>query len=99
MNRLRCAAYLRISTSMQNPLSPDDQLRKCREFATREGWDVLDDQIYADEALSGVGSDRPGLTRMMEAAVSQRVRSTSSSSMIPAAFPEASATQCGYSSV
>ena len=59
MSRLRCAAYLRISTSMQNPLSPDDQLRKCREFATREGWDVLDSQIYSDEALSGVGSDRP----------------------------------------
>jgi len=54
---------------MQNPLSPDDQLRKCREFATREGWDVLDSQIYSDEALSGVGADRPGLIRMMEAAV------------------------------
>ena len=71
MSRLRCAAYLRISTSMQNPLSPDDQLRKCREFAAREGWDVLDHQVYADEALSGVGADRPGLTRIMEAAMSQ----------------------------
>ena len=71
MSRLRCAAYLRISTSMQNPLSPDDQLRKCREFAAREGWDVLGDQVYSDEALSGVGSDRPGLTRLLEAAVSK----------------------------
>jgi site-specific DNA recombinase len=71
MSRLRCAAYLRISTNMQNPLSPDDQLRKCREFATREGWDILESQVYADEALSGVGVDRPGLTRMMQAAVSQ----------------------------
>src|SRR5882672_10596642 len=70
MSRLRCAAYLRISTSMQNPLSPDDQLRKCREFAAREGWDVIESEVYADEALSGVGADRPALTRMMEAAVS-----------------------------
>jgi site-specific DNA recombinase len=71
MSRLRCATYLRISTSMQNPLSPDDQLRKRREFAAREGWDVLDHQVYADEAVSGVGADRPALTRMMEAAMSQ----------------------------
>lgn len=56
---------------MQNPLSPDDQLRKCREFATCEGWEVVHSQIYSDEAFSGAGIDRPGLTRMMEAAVSQ----------------------------
>ncbi len=71
MSRLRCAAYVRISTNMQNPLSPDDRLRKCREFAERQGWDVLDSQIFSDEALSGVGSDRPGLTRMMAAASSK----------------------------
>ena len=71
MSRLRCAAYIRVSTSMQNPLSPEDQLRKCREFAAREGWEILGDQVYSDEALSGVGSDRPGLTRMMEAAASR----------------------------
>ena len=57
MTRLRCAAYLRVSTSMQNSLSPDDQLRKCREFALREEWEMLDGQIYSDEALSGVGAD------------------------------------------
>jgi DNA invertase Pin-like site-specific DNA recombinase len=56
---------------MQNPLSPDDQLRKCREFATCEGWEVVDSQIYSDEALSGAGIDRPGLTRMKKAALSQ----------------------------
>ena len=71
MSQLRCAAYLRISTSLQNPLSPEDQLRKCREFATRENWAVLDSQIYSDEALSGVGADRPGLTRLMAAAESR----------------------------
>jgi site-specific DNA recombinase len=71
MSRLRCAAYVRVSTSMQNPLSPEDQLRKCQEFAAREGWEILGDQVYSDEALSGVGSDRPGLTRMMEAAASR----------------------------
>jgi site-specific DNA recombinase len=70
MTRLRCAAYVRVSTSMQNPLSPQDQLRKCREFAGKEGWEVLDSQVYVDQALSGVGSDRPQLTRMMEAATS-----------------------------
>jgi site-specific DNA recombinase len=70
MIRLRCAAYVRVSTSMQNPLSPQDQLRKCCEFAAKEGWDVVDSQVYVDEAVSGVGADRPELMRMMEAAVS-----------------------------
>ena len=68
MSQLRCAAYLRVSTSMQNPRSPDDQLRMCCEFAAKEGWEVLDSQVYVDQALSGVGADRPQLTRMMEAA-------------------------------
>jgi len=71
VSQLRCATYLRISTSLQNPLSPEDQLRKCREFAARENWRIIDSQIYSDEALSGVGSDRPGLTRMLAAAESR----------------------------
>jgi site-specific DNA recombinase len=71
MSRLRCAGYLRVSTSLQNPLSPDDQLRKCREFADRQGWEVLGEHIYSDEAISGVGADRPGLMRLMEAAYSR----------------------------
>jgi site-specific DNA recombinase len=67
---LRCAIYARYSTDKQNPLSIDDQIRKCREFASRQGWDVLDSRIYSDEAISGASDERSGLQRLLEAATS-----------------------------
>ncbi|HEY2461394.1 MAG TPA: recombinase family protein [Candidatus Acidoferrum sp.] len=65
---LRCAIYSRYSTDKQNPLSIDDQVRKCSEFAQRNGWLVLDGHIYADEAMSGTSDDRAGLKRLLAAA-------------------------------
>ena len=66
--KLRCAIYARYSSDRQSPASIQDQLRKCREFAEREGWQVLDEHIYIDEAQSGAGSDRPGLISLIKAA-------------------------------
>ena len=68
---LRCAAYARYSSDLQSPTSIEDQIRKCREYAVAHGFQFLDDHIYVDQALSGVGADRPGLARLMSAAVSQ----------------------------
>ena len=68
MNRLRCAPYCRYSTDLQNPLSIQDQLRQCRAFADGEGWIVLTEHCYADEAVSGVGADRPGLSQLLHEA-------------------------------
>ena len=71
MTALRCAAvYARFSTDRQSHLSIDDQVRKCREYASAHGLTVRDEHIYSDEAMSGVGSDRPALKRMMDAALS-----------------------------
>jgi DNA invertase Pin-like site-specific DNA recombinase len=67
---LRCAAYARYSSDLQSPRSIEDQLRICREYAHSHGFAFLEEHIYADEALSGVGADRPGLGRMMAAALS-----------------------------
>ena len=67
---IRCAAYARISTDRQNPLSIEDQFRKCREFADRQGWAFAEAHAYSDEALSGAGTDRPGLARLLRAALS-----------------------------
>lgn len=67
---LRCAAYARYSSDLQSPLSIDDQLRICREYAKSRGFVFLDEHVYTDEALSGVGADRPGLGRLMDAALS-----------------------------
>ena len=64
----RCAIYARYSTDRQSPCSIEDQIRKCSEYAASQSWPVLPEHIYCDEALSGVGADRAGFTRMIEAA-------------------------------
>ena len=69
--KLRCAAYARYSSDLQSPTSIEDQIRKCREYAVAHSFQFVDDYVYADQALSGVGADRPGLCNLMNAAVSQ----------------------------
>ncbi len=71
MSQLRCAAiYARVSTETQSRASIDDQIRKCRQYAEAHGLKILDEHIYRDEALSGVGADRPALKRILQVAVS-----------------------------
>jgi site-specific DNA recombinase len=64
----RCAIYARYSNEKQNPLTIDQQIRKCREDATCRGMRVLDQHIYADEAISGATDDRAGLQHLLHAA-------------------------------
>jgi site-specific DNA recombinase len=68
VTQLRCAVYARFSSEKQSPLSIDDQVRKCREYAERQGWVVLDSQIFSDQAISGATNDRLALRRMLAAA-------------------------------
>ena len=67
---LRCAVYARFSSEKQSPLSIEDQVRKCREYAQARDWSVLDSHIYVDEAISGATDDRCGLRQMLAAATS-----------------------------
>ena len=62
---MRCAVYARYSSDRQSPQSIQDQLRKCREYATVHDWEVLPEHVYTDEAQSGAGADRPGLLQLM----------------------------------
>ena len=71
MSQLRCAIYARFSSEKQSPLSIEDQVRKCREYAEQRGWTVLDSHVYSDEAVSGATDDRCGLRRMLVAATSK----------------------------
>jgi site-specific DNA recombinase len=67
MNQLRCAIYARFSSDRQSPTSITDQVRKCREHAQQNGWLVLDEHLYVDEAISGASTDRAGLQRLLAA--------------------------------
>ena len=68
MNRLRCAIYSRFSSDRQSPTSIADQVRKCRDYAERQDWSVLDEHLYSDEAISGASTDRAGLQKLIAAA-------------------------------
>ena len=67
---LRCACYARFSSDRQSPTSISDQIRKCREYADRQGWTVLEEHIYTDEAASGLALERSGLKKLLLAATS-----------------------------
>lgn len=58
------AVYARFSSERQREESIADQLRVCRDFAAREGYDVV--AAYTDEARSGTDAERrPGFQRMV----------------------------------
>lgn len=71
MTRRIAAAYARMSTTLQNPRSPEDQIANCRKYAADHGLTVAEDHIYVDAALSGSGMDRPELSRLLRVAYSR----------------------------
>jgi DNA invertase Pin-like site-specific DNA recombinase len=66
---MRCAVYARYSSDRQSPASIEDQLRTCREYAIKENWEFLDQQVYIDVELSGAGADRPAYVRLLRSIV------------------------------
>lgn len=60
----RIAIYARYSSDLQKPTSIEDQVRICREFAEREGWEI--GPIYTDYGMSGTFlRNRDGIKNMM----------------------------------
>jgi DNA invertase Pin-like site-specific DNA recombinase len=65
----RCAIYARYSSDMQRESSIEDQIRKCREYAAKQGWAVEEDYILADRAVSGTSLEgRDAINTLVEAA-------------------------------
>jgi site-specific DNA recombinase len=64
----RCAIYARFSSEKQNPLSTEQQIRKCREYTDKHAMYVLDEHIYANEAISGDTDNRVALQQFLAAA-------------------------------
>ena len=66
----RVALYARYSSDNQRDASIEDQLRQCRERATREGWTVVDS--YSDRAISGASLIRSGIQELLAEAQAGR---------------------------
>src|SRR5690348_9016626 len=63
----RAALYLRVSSSSQETLMQEEELR---ESAARRGWEV---KVYRDHAQSGAKERRPALDAMLADARSRRI--------------------------
>lgn len=60
--------YARYSTDQQRETSIDDQIRRCRELAVKEGIVISDEMIFSDSAVSGSSvAKRSGYLRMLDA--------------------------------
>lgn len=62
--RERAVIYLRQSEFREESISLDSQEHVCREFAERQGYDVVD--VFAD-GVSGRTWQRPGVHNAMSA--------------------------------
>lgn len=62
----RAAIYARMSTDKQNQQSPADQVRECRRFAERQGYDVVADLVFEEAGISGASRhNRPLLLELI----------------------------------
>ena len=64
------AAYIRVSSEMQVDVgaSLPSQLAAIKEYAARNGYDVLPEHVYSDEGISARTADRPRFQNMIAAA-------------------------------
>ena len=67
---MKIAIYARYSSDNQRDASIADQLRVCREFATRQGWTIVDE--FTDHAVSGATLLRSGFQTLMRDALNGR---------------------------
>lgn len=63
------AAYIRVSTHMQEELSPEAQKRLLLDYAKQNGYFIPEEFIYMEKGISGKKADkRPEFMRMISAA-------------------------------
>jgi DNA invertase Pin-like site-specific DNA recombinase len=66
---VRCATYARYSSDQQRLASIDDQVRNCREGVVSRGWQILDQYMFSDEAVTGTARDRDGFQALLKCAL------------------------------
>src|SRR5664279_6441995 len=69
-NAMNTALYARVSTSSKGQ-DPEMQLTELREFASKRGWQIVDE--FVDIGVSGSKDHRPQLDNMMRLAKMRKV--------------------------
>src|SRR5664279_4353088 len=69
-NAMNTALYARVSTSSKGQ-DPEMQLTELREFASKRGWQIVDE--FVDIGVSGSKDHRPQLDAMMRLAQARKV--------------------------
>jgi site-specific DNA recombinase len=65
----QCAIYARYSSDLQRESSIEDQIRRCREYAARQGWPVMEQFVMADRTISAASvAGREALQKLVSAA-------------------------------
>ena len=65
--QMRVALYARFSSELEDVRSITDQLGAAREYAARQGWQVVEE--FKDAAISGASlHNRPGVRDLIIAA-------------------------------
>lgn len=60
------AAYIRVSDERQDEYSPDSQLKKIMDTATREGYLIPEEYVFYDDGISGKSTkNRDAFNRMI----------------------------------
>lgn len=54
------AAYIRVSDDRQDEYSPDSQLKKVQEAATKDGYIIPDEYVFYDDGISGKSVKKRG---------------------------------------
>ena len=68
----RCAIYARYSSDLQRDSSIDDQIRRCRQFASPRQWPIVGEFVIADREVSAASVvGRDGLHKLVNAAKSK----------------------------
>jgi DNA invertase Pin-like site-specific DNA recombinase len=65
---MRVAIYARVSTDKQSSASVEDQVARCREWASAHEAEVNEELIFMDDGISGASIEaRPALRRCLDA--------------------------------
>ena len=68
------SAYIRVSDERQDEYSPDSQLKKIREYASKEGYIIPDEYVFYDDGISGRNVKKRGDFNRMIAMAKEKSR-------------------------